>query len=215
LVVPNSYKILQKQYDIKDYFFYLGGFNSRKNLPNLIKALNNLYFDKKYKNITLLLAGNKNNYFKKVLQPLIQTSIFKIISTDYIKEADLPFYYQQALLFVYPSLLEGFGLPPLEAIACGTPALVDTNLPVIKLIKKVSPKSTPTILWETNLNNDIMIKKAFKNLSLSSLRTMKKKQSPDNTSWQKKISQTVFFPTSPFLWENIATDYYKLYKKLL
>jgi glycosyltransferase involved in cell wall biosynthesis len=56
-----------------------------------------------------------------------------IVLTGYVPEADLPALYSGALCFVYPSYFEGFGLPPLEAMKCGTPVIVGnaTSLPEV------------------------------------------------------------------------------------
>jgi glycosyltransferase involved in cell wall biosynthesis len=50
-----------------------------------------------------------------------------VILTDYVKDEDLPALYRAADIFVYPSLFEGFGLPPLEAMACGTPVITSNT----------------------------------------------------------------------------------------
>jgi len=92
----------------------------RKNFKNLILAFKKLKL-KKYK---LLIVGSKNKVFsnQEIEQLINETPNIKF--TGYVSDEKLINLYQKAKVFVYPSLYEGFGLPPLEAMACGTPVVV-------------------------------------------------------------------------------------------
>ena len=76
----------------------------------------------------LVLAGKPDPRWEDPVTPLIQTLGLqdRVILLDHIAEEDLPALYSAATLFAFPSIIEGFGLPPLEAMACGT-AVVTSN----------------------------------------------------------------------------------------
>jgi glycosyltransferase involved in cell wall biosynthesis len=121
------YKTISNPKDVLNinskYILYLGRLESRKNVKNLVLAYK--LFRKKTKlTPKLVLAGKEGFGFSE-----IKTEIDKldanikndIIIPGYIAEKDLPHLYAGAELFVFPSLYEGFGIPILEAMACGTP----------------------------------------------------------------------------------------------
>ena len=100
----------------------VGSIEPRKNLLRLLEAWKRLP-SRVTSGRELLLIGEKgweNDAIKRVLQE----EKGHVRWLGYVPVADLPYYYNLAELFVYPSLYEGFGLPPLEAIACGTPVLL-------------------------------------------------------------------------------------------
>ena len=127
-------KILEKEYNIKgDFILYVGGFSPRKNIIGLIEAFSLLPNDIK-KNLKLVITGKKgisyDLYKKRAIELHIEDAV---IFTDFIPLENLPVFYNASELLVYPSFYEGFGLPPLEAMACGTPVIASnvTSLPEI------------------------------------------------------------------------------------
>jgi glycosyltransferase involved in cell wall biosynthesis len=109
------------------YLLYLGNFKPHKNIKSLVYAFKQI--EQKFLNYKLVLAGPLDEH-GQVIQKLVSDLglTTRVLFTDTIKEADNP----EALLsmaevFVFPTLYEGFGLPPLEAMACGTP-VVASNL---------------------------------------------------------------------------------------
>ncbi len=116
----------------ENFILYLGTIEPRKNLPNLIDAFNILV--EKGLQQKLVLAGKFGWMYEEVLT-LVRDHGLKdhIIFPGYIEQDDLPMVYNLASLFVYPTIYEGFGLPVLEAMACGVPVVTSdiASLPEI------------------------------------------------------------------------------------
>jgi len=114
---------VKTRYDIvSDYILFVGTLQPRKNLACLIEAFSNL--QSPISNLQLVIAGKKGWLYKEVFQQVENLGLEgSAVFTDYVPEGDLPALLSGARLFVFPSLYEGFGLPVLEAIACGTPVV--------------------------------------------------------------------------------------------
>ncbi|MEK9155671.1 MAG: glycosyltransferase family 1 protein [Patescibacteria group bacterium] len=124
----------KEKYSIdRDYLLYAGMWKKHKNLLRLLKAYEIFAKDQRPKaeGVKLVLAGKVDNKESEILMAIerinkafsLQPSTFGVITTGYIEESELPSVYAGALAYVMPSLSEGFGLPPLEAMACGTPVI--------------------------------------------------------------------------------------------
>ncbi len=99
------------------YLLYVGTIEPRKNLLSVVKALADT-------DITLVAVGRKTDYFKKIESALEGTTLknnFRHLGD--LTQLQLVALYQQARLFVYPSLYEGFGIPIIEALHSGTPVI--------------------------------------------------------------------------------------------
>jgi glycosyltransferase involved in cell wall biosynthesis len=108
----------------KKIVLYVGAEQPRKNIPTLIKAFAEVKKDRE--DIVFLKVGRPQwrNARRDLLALIEQLHIQNdVIFVDYVPEEDLPGIYNIADLFVFPSIYEGFGLPPLEAMACGCPAI--------------------------------------------------------------------------------------------
>lgn len=111
-------KCLEK-FDIKPpYIFYIGNAHPHKNVEGLIKAF--LKLRKKYQYLTLALAGH-DHYFWKRIQEENKHKDIKYLG--YVSDEEMVCLYKGAQAFVQPSFEEGFGIPPLEAMACNCPVV--------------------------------------------------------------------------------------------
>ena len=118
---------LRSRYDLKPPFFlYVGGLNRRKNIAGLIRGYA-LIRKELPKICPLVIAGKEGNRraeAEQLAENLGVTPYLRFIG--YLPDGDLPFFYSQCEALIYPSFYEGFGLPPLEAAACGA-AVITSN----------------------------------------------------------------------------------------
>ncbi len=114
------------------YLLYVGNTSPRKNLARLIHSYVQAATEIRQK---LVLCGTKNQTEITKLKELVSRYNLggRVVLLDYVPHSELPALYSGAALFVYVSLYEGFGLPILEAMACGTPVLASktTSIPEV------------------------------------------------------------------------------------
>lgn len=125
---------VKKKYQIdKDYILSVAAFHPHKNLYRLIEAYKILK-DRYGSGHKLVLVGMKARASKAVEGAIKGMSLEKdVIFTGWVPVEDIPILYKGAAIFVFPSLFEGFGIPPIEAMTCGTPVAVSntTSLPEV------------------------------------------------------------------------------------
>ncbi|MEF9917345.1 MAG: glycosyltransferase family 1 protein [Lachnospiraceae bacterium] len=142
--IKNKYKIKE------DFILFAGGIDFKKNLNGLIEAYSKL--DQSIRqNCQLVITGKMPQELSERFQQLAnQYNIGgRVICTGYISTEDLVGLYNAAKVLAFPSLYEGFGLPVIEAMACGTP-VITSNCSSLKEIAKdyatlVDPKSIKSI----------------------------------------------------------------------
>jgi len=117
----NDEEILRRRGIIKPYLLYVGNAYPHKNLEKLILAFGKI--NKIKKDLHLVLAGREDYFYRRLKKIVKKKNIKNIIFTGFIPDGDLDSVYRNALLYVFPSLYEGFGLPPLEAMSKGTPVI--------------------------------------------------------------------------------------------
>jgi glycosyltransferase involved in cell wall biosynthesis len=106
-------------YDIpKQFILTVGTIEGRKNLLNIVKAMHKGKID-----MPLVAIGMATSYIEKVRNYIEQEKIKNIYFLHNVSSEDLPAFYQQAELFVYLSLFEGFGIPIIESLVSGTPVI--------------------------------------------------------------------------------------------
>src|SRR5579864_8023767 len=131
-------KAARERYGLGErYIFYIGGLDQRKNVPQLVRAFAHLQAQIGDPHLQLFISGNpdkqKGPLFPDPRPVAADLGMSGQIIYRFVEEEDKPAIYSGASLFVFPSIYEGFGLPPLEAMSCGTPVVCSnrTSLPEV------------------------------------------------------------------------------------
>jgi len=166
----NELQGIKEKFDLPNHFLlFVGSIEPRKNMITLLKAFNSL--DKTtQKNYPLILAGSKGWKNEEIIKEIQKSKYIRYLG--YVEDQELAHIYNLATLFIYPSLYEGFGLPPIEAFACGTPTIVSNTTSMPEICVDASLYINPTdildikekikfLIEDKNLQN-ALVKKALK-----------------------------------------------------
>ncbi|WP_013325272.1 glycosyltransferase family 4 protein [Gloeothece verrucosa] len=192
-VTDTSYiKTIIQQYNIpdKNYFLCLASqLDPRKNIAHLIKSFVRLLSEQPNLDVNLVLIGTQRHKRVEIINLMQKLSEFKdrIIFTGYVPDEDLSPLYSGATAFIFPSLYEGFGLPILEAMQCGTPVISSnaTSLPEVagEAAILVNPKDEDA-LCQAMIN-------VLKDRNLCQNLTQKGLEKSKQFSWSKCAVKTV------------------------
>ena len=114
-------QILEKYGIMKPYLLYVGNAYPHKNLERLISAFAQVLTQKK--DLHLVLVGKQDYFYARLKAQVEKQKIANVIFPGFVADQDLSAVYEQALAYVFPSLYEGFGLPPLVAMEEGVPVV--------------------------------------------------------------------------------------------
>jgi glycosyltransferase involved in cell wall biosynthesis len=110
------------------YLLYVGTLQPRKNLARVIDAFGRLAADPTTEDIRLVLAGKRGWLYDDLFAQVARLGLEgRVLFPGYVENADLPALFSGAAAFVFPSLYEGFGIPVLEAGACGVPVITSNT----------------------------------------------------------------------------------------
>ncbi len=184
---------IQKHYNVKvPFLLFVGTIEERKNVIGLLNM-----FEKIYKQIphSLVLIGKKGFKSDEIFLK-IQTmeSKDRVFYLDYIQDhSELRWFYNAADLFVFPSFEEGFGIPPLEAMACGCPVMVSNQGALPEVVGpsgiQISPDDMDT----------------FSTTILEIL---------NNAEISAKLKKEGTIQSNKFTWDKTAKVHYEIYKEL-
>lgn len=175
--ILNHYKIN------RPYILAVGTLEPKKNYPLLLKAFQSLKLD-----WDLIIIGKKGWKSKEIYQTIDKLRIKnKVKILGYVKIEDLPYFYNGAEIFVFPSLYEGFGLPLLEAMACGVPIICSNSSSLPEIGKDA-------VLYFNPYSVDDLINQLLKLIHDEKLRQNLKEKGISRAkdfSWQKTAQQTL------------------------
>jgi len=186
--ILGSYKISEK------FILFVGRIDVRKNISTLIQAF--MLLKEKEKIPHQLVIVGKKDFLPKHMQRVIEVSQHSkdIIFTGYLPEEHLPLFYNTADVFVYPSLYEGFGLPCIEAMACGCP-VISSNI-----------SSIPEIVDNAGL---LVNPQHVEELSTAIYKVI------SNTELKKELRDKGLKQASQFTWDKTALQTLEVYKQVM
>lgn len=186
-------EILEYYGIIKPYLLYVGNAYPHKNLEKLVSAFSSLYDN--YPNLKLVLVG-KEDYFYLRLKELVKNKKIKnVLFLGYVPDCNISILHCNASAYVFPSLYEGFGLPPLEAMAMGTPVISSEHSCMREILEDSAYYFDGTL--------EVEIAKAIKKILID--RTLREKlikagyQQVKKYSWKKMAKETLEIYKNPSL----------------
>ncbi|MBU3127405.1 glycosyltransferase family 4 protein [Clostridium tagluense] len=185
---------LKDAYNLADPFIlYLGGFSERKNVASVLSAFSKVYKDLN-KNYNLVIVGGYKDSSQRLLKLTNELKIDShVIFTGFVPEEHLPIFYNSCDAFVYPSFYEGFGLPPLEAMNCGTPVIASNLTSIPEVVGDGGILINPYSISE--------ISSAMGNLL-------------SNDKLREELSYKAIKRASEFSWEHTAINTLKAYESV-
>ena len=174
---------IKRKYKIKgEYIFSLSTLEPRKNQAGLIKAFQ--IVKKTYPDLTLLIGGRTG-------WGEMPTPVEDVLMPGYISDSDLPVLYSGALVYALPSLYEGFGLSPLQAMACGTPVVTSNT------------SSMPEVVGDAGILVD---PQSPEDIAAGIITAVKNRG---------KLRELGIAQAAKFTWDKAAESTYSIYKEVL
>ncbi len=187
-------KSVRKKYGIPvscDYILTLCNLEPRKNLEGLLRSFFDLVNSREVKDLYLVLAGSKGWDYENIFHTLniaeSEEVKKKVIFPGYIDDQDLSPLYSGALSFVFPSFYEGFGLPPLEAMQCGTPVIASNTTSIPEVVGDAGILIDP--YKQDELSEAIL--KLYKNQTLRQDLSRKGIERAKLFSWEKTAAKMI------------------------
>jgi glycosyltransferase involved in cell wall biosynthesis len=182
-----------KRYNItKPFILSIGRYEEKKNTTRIIKAFDQLSYNLKPKTYNLVLVGKPGHGYNKV-QEAYENSPNKdhIVMSGYVAPEDLVYIMNAAEVFVFPSMYEGFGLPVLEAMACGIAVVVATGSSLEEVGGECCEYVDPMSIEDITRG----IEKVIRNEEIQKYRNERGLERVKNFSWEKCAEETlgVFF----------------------
>ena len=186
-------EIIKKYIDTTDYFFFLGNTDPKKNAVRVLQAYSK-YLKGSGKRRKLLIADLKESFIDQILVANHIEEIKPYLAfPGYVVNKDLIHLYNAAYLFLYPSLRESFGIPQLEAMACGTPIIAGNTSAMPEIAGKDAVLVDPTSVDE--------IANAMLRLE-------------NDQVWYHEKKRYGLERATLFSWQNTAKELLNLYKNL-
>ncbi len=172
-----------------EYVLFVGSEEPRKNLATVMKALSILKKDKAFSNLKLVKVGHPRSerYRQSTLKVITDLGLYKDVSfTGFISDEEVVLYYSNARCLLLPSLYEGFGFPPLEAMACGCPVVTSNTSSLPEVVGEASIMVNP---YDTDSLAQAM-REVLTNSKLRDNMVRKGLEQSKKFSWEKAAEQT-------------------------
>ncbi len=138
LELEETHRVMERYQINYPFLLYAGNIRPQKNIPRLIEAFavarGELASHPVYSDLRLIIIGDEISKYPSVRHAVIKSRVEQAVRfLGFVPITTLRIFYKQAAAFVFPSLYEGFGLPPMEAMACGTPVITSnvSSLPEV------------------------------------------------------------------------------------
>jgi len=150
---PEVQRVLERYRIQYPYVLYVGRTNPEKNIPRLVEAfavlLGELQDDELYRHLRLIIIGDAISKHPVLRHTVIHSRVESSVRfLGFVPIETLRAFYQAAAAFVFPSLYEGFGLPPLEAMACGTPVVCSNVSALPEVVGDAAMKVNPENVFD-------------------------------------------------------------------
>jgi glycosyltransferase involved in cell wall biosynthesis len=185
LYKPHTEDHLSKKYS--PYIFFIGRLETKKNIVNLVKAFDIFKSQNKDSKLKLILAGKPSHGYD-LIKESIEKSKYKtdIIELGYLATKEVPYYLSNAEAFVFPTSLEGFGMPIIEAMACGCPVVASNNSCIPEIVQDagilIDPTDPKSIAAGIAQITDSKLSKVYRQKGLEHSKQF---------SWQKSATETL------------------------
>jgi glycosyltransferase involved in cell wall biosynthesis len=175
------------------YILYAGALSVRKNVRRLLQAF--AAVRREFPDLRLVLAGQRTGKRTPIDSDILREGLTdKIIVTGPVSDAELTDLYNGCLLFVFPSLYEGFGLPPLEAMACGAPVICSDRASLPEVVGDAAVLVDPT--------DGAALKTAMRELLM-------------REDLRARMREAGLRRSRTFTWERYASDTLEVYRRIL
>lgn len=174
------------------FWFFVGTLEPRKNLVTLLRAYAELPLNKR---LPLYIGGSKGWLYDEIFDVVERCHLRDTVHfVGFIPSEKLPLWYNSAETFLYPSIFEGFGLPVLEAMACGTPVIVSDTSSLPEVVGNSGAKVDPLNIaeWKNALERSF-----------------------DDGQWRKQASEQGLIESSRYSWQDTAYKTIGTYQKIL
>jgi glycosyltransferase involved in cell wall biosynthesis len=188
LISAPDYSILEDQrLTQKPFLLAVGSSSFHKNVANVVDAVESL----SDQSVQLVIAGGKNS---RIFTTVKESGSSRIIHLGYVTDAQLRALYSRAIGFVFPSIYEGFGFPPLEAMTCGCPVICSNRASLPEVCGDAALYIDPLDVQQISHQINQLI---------------------NNSSLQDSLRKSGFEQVKQFTWEKTARFFWKTLQKYI